>query len=63
MEPAKKVIERLGGASRLAERLGYGKGGAQRVHNWMTRGIPAKVILDNPDIFQSAPQDNRNVTG
>ena len=48
----KKLIESLGGASKVAQLLGYPRlGGAQRVHNWMTRGIPAKVKVDNPHIF------------
>ena len=45
-------IKRLGGAAQLADRLGYEKtGGTQRVHNWIERGIPAKVKLDHPDLF------------
>lgn len=46
------LIERLGGPTRLAERLGYGKaGGVQRVQNWKARGIPARVKLERPDLF------------
>lgn len=45
-------IERLGGPAKVAELLGYEKdGGTQRVHNWLTRGIPAKVKLERPDLF------------
>jgi hypothetical protein len=45
-------IERLGGPARVAEMLGYEKeGGTQRVHNWLTRGIPPKVKLERPDLF------------
>ncbi|HVL77600.1 MAG TPA: hypothetical protein VM406_16420 [Noviherbaspirillum sp.] len=49
----KKLIEDLGGPAKVAEQLGYDKaqGGVQRVHNWMTRGIPAKVKLERPDLF------------
>ena len=44
--------EKLGGPSRLAERLGYGKaGGVQRVQNWKVRGIPPRVKLERPDLF------------
>ena len=47
------LIKALGGPRKLAETLGYGKGGAQRVQNWLTRktGIPASVKLEHPDIF------------
>jgi hypothetical protein len=32
--------------------LGYSKaGGVQRVQNWTVRGIPAKVKLENPELF------------
>lgn len=64
------LIEHLGGPARLAARLGYDKkpGGVQRVHNWRTRGIPASVKVEFPEIFLSdeargpapekAPQQN-----
>ena len=45
-------IERLGGPAKVAELLGYDKAiGTQRVHNWLSRGIPAKVKLERPDLF------------
>ena len=45
-------IERLGGPRKVAELLGYDKAiGTQRVHNWLDRGIPAKVKLERPDLF------------
>lgn len=44
-----ELIKSLGGASALADRLGYT---VQRVYNWTTRGIPPYVKLDNPDIFK-----------
>lgn len=45
-------IERLGGAAQVADLLGYDKrGGTQRVHNWIERGIPPKVKLERPDLF------------
>ena len=52
MEDA-QLIKELGGPTKLAELLGYDKasGGVQRVANWATRGIPAKVKLNHPDIF------------
>lgn len=48
-----QLIKELGGPTKLAELLGYDKasGGVQRVANWATRGIPAKVKLDHPEIF------------
>lgn len=47
-----ELIDILGGPTRLAERLGYQKaGGVQRVQNWKSRGIPARVKLDHPDLF------------
>jgi hypothetical protein len=51
--PDKAIIERLGGAARVAELLGYDKeaGGTQRVHNWTTRGIPAAVKVAHPRLF------------
>lgn len=47
------LIDALGGPAKVAELLGFDKadGGIQRVHNWRTRGIPAKVKVDHPDIF------------
>lgn len=48
----KTRIEELGGPAKVAELLGYEKaGGVQRVQNWVTRGIPAKVKIDHPDLF------------
>ncbi|MGU2439540.1 hypothetical protein ACTXHA_03980 [Burkholderia cenocepacia] len=53
------LIAKLGGAARLAERLGYDtkKGGVQRVHNWKSRGIPSSVKVDHPEIFLSPVSD------
>lgn len=46
------LIEHHGGASEVARLLGYPeKGGAQRVHNWKARGIPAEVKLQWPHLF------------
>jgi hypothetical protein len=51
-----QLIDALGGPAKLAALLGYDKeaGGTQRVHNWRTRGIPAKVKLAHPAIFDAA---------
>jgi hypothetical protein len=47
-----KLIEDLGGPAKLAALLGYDKaGGPQRVQNWVSRGIPARVKLQFPDVF------------
>ena len=48
-----ELIKSLGGPTKLAELLGYDKaaGGVQRVQNWTTRGIPAAVKLQRPDLF------------
>lgn len=50
--PDWQLIERLGGATKVARLLGYDeKGGAQRVHNWKFRGIPPEVKIQRPDLF------------
>lgn len=47
-----ELIRRLGGPSKVAELIGIEKhGGAQRVQNWLVRGIPSKVKVDFPSIF------------
>ena len=46
------LIEKLGGSSALAKRLGYPLvGGVQRVQNWKRRGIPPRVKLEWPELF------------
>ena len=47
------LIKSLGGPAKLAILLGYEKnaGGVQRVHNWLSRGIPAAVKLQRADVF------------
>jgi len=54
MNADSKLIDDLGGPAKVAELLGFSKvdGGVQRVHNWRTRGIPSKVKLEHPEIFQ-----------
>lgn len=51
----KELIEKMG-TTALARLLGFTE---QRVSNWKRRGIPPKVKLDNPKIFQSNKQ-NKN---
>ena len=46
------LIKTHGGPAQLARLLGYDMpNGVQRVQNWLSRGIPAKVKLDRPEIF------------
>lgn len=46
------LIKRLGGPSKVAEILSIDKrGGAQRVQNWMVRGIPSHVKVNYPHLF------------
>lgn len=51
--PDAEIIIANGGASEVAKKLGYNLkgGGAQRVHNWMYRGVPAEVKLSHPELF------------
>lgn len=47
-----ELIRNLGGPSKVAELIGIDKrGGAQRVQNWITRGIPDSVKVKHPQIF------------
>lgn len=47
-----ELIKSLGGSTKVAELLGLPKaGGAQRVHHWLHRGIPAAVKVQRPDLF------------
>lgn len=58
-----QLIADLGGPAKVAEILGYPKqGGVQRVQNWLSRGIPARVKLEHPEIFLSSdkPSDNES---
>ena len=48
-----EIIQALGGPTVLARRLGLSTpDGSRRVHNWIKRGIPAKVRLENPRVFK-----------
>ena len=47
-----ELIRRLGGPSKVAELISIDKkGGAQRIQNWMVRGIPAAIKVKYPHIF------------
>lgn len=50
------LIDHLGGPAKVAQLLEYDpETGTQRVHNWKTRGIPARVRLEHQDIFAKKP--------
>ena len=59
-----ELISQMGGATKLAARLGYDlrKGGVQRVQNWKERGIPAEVERDNPWITRTRRNLSRKPT-
>lgn len=58
IESDKALIESLGGPAKVAELLGYNKGGGtQRVYNWLTRGIPPRVKISHPEIFLKRQSD------
>lgn len=61
MESAQKIIDRLGGPAKLAEKLGLSgrPGQIQRISNWKKRGIPARVMLDHPHVFELKPPPRR----
>lgn len=47
-----ELISGLGGPSKVAELIGLSKkGGAQRVQNWLSRGIPARIKVKHPALF------------
>jgi hypothetical protein len=47
-----ELIANLGGPTKVAELLGLPKfGGAQRVQNWLYRGIPSAIKVKRPDLF------------
>lgn len=47
-----ELIRSLGGPSKVAELISIDKkGGAQRVQNWMVRGIPAAIKVKYPHYF------------
>ena len=47
--PDAEILDEQGGPGAVARKLGYSH---QRVHNWYSRGIPAQVVLDHPDVFE-----------
>lgn len=58
----KQLIENLGGPSAVAKLLGFNdRSGTQRVYNWISRGIPAKVKLDHAGIFLTAANQKKPV--
>lgn len=61
MSSDKEIIQRLGGPAEVAQLLKFDKkrGGVQRVQNWLTRGIPAQIKLDHPDLFLTDSQFQR----
>jgi len=55
------LVVALGGATRVAEKLGYEKaGGVQRIQNWKHRGIPASVKVQFPDLFMPGRRKPRS---
>lgn len=49
--PVEPVLKQYGGVGALAKALGYDY---QRVHNWISRGIPSLEVALRPDIFAAA---------
>lgn len=55
------LIKYYGGPTKLAERLGFPKkGGAQRVQNWIPRGIPPSIKIRYPKLFLKPPRHTHN---
>lgn len=56
-----ELIERHGGPTKLAQKMNLsGRNVVQRIQNWKSRGIPAKVKLEHGHLFLGA--DFRNLT-
>jgi hypothetical protein len=49
LQSDRDLIAHLGGPTTLSKRLGFNS--KQRVHNWLTRGIPPAIKLTYPKIF------------
>jgi hypothetical protein len=49
LQSDKDLIAKHGGPSAFAKKLGFAS--KQRVHNWMTRGIPPSIKLAYPKLF------------
>jgi hypothetical protein len=59
-----QLIRQLGGPTKVAGLLSLPKfGGAQRVQNWMARGIPAAVKVQRPDLFMPQLATNQTAEG
>lgn len=57
---ATELINRLGGSTAVANRLGWRTlNGSRRVNNWKRRGIPASVQLENDWLNVSAKRRRR----
>ena len=50
----KEKIEKLGGATVLAKRLGYS---VQRVQHWKSRGIPSAEKVKHPELFMALQKE------
>ena len=61
IELDKQLISKLGGPAKVAQLLGFEGYGAQRVNNWVTRGIPARIKLAFPKIFLRKPAKQKEV--
>jgi len=48
LQQDRELIAQLGGTTAICKKLGFKK---QRVHNWLTRGIPPAIKLAYPQIF------------
>lgn len=56
-----ELIEIMGGATAVARRLGFNMPhGARRVHNWIKRGIPLRVKVDNARLFRKVTAQHLN---
>lgn len=57
------LIRKLGGPTKVASLLGLPKfGGAQRIQNWMARGIPSAIKVKRPDLFMPELATTTNTT-
>jgi len=51
IERDNKILDSLGGTTKVAKLLGLEGHGPQRVNNWRYRGIPAHIKVKHPAIF------------
>lgn len=48
-----ELIQAMGGPAAVARMLGFKlPRGIQRVQNWKTRGIPARILVDHAKVFK-----------